>query len=81
MKAIFGNPGSTEQPMLKNFPSDFNYKLGLQEASVVAMADGYSQATRKPVVVSLHPSAGTENGMCNIMAAYLNTTSSVIIAG
>jgi benzoylformate decarboxylase len=48
MKTIFGNPGSTEQPMLKNFPSDFNYVLGLQEASVVAMADGYSQATAIP---------------------------------
>ena len=42
--------------MLKNFPSDFKYILGLQEASVVAMADGFSQATRKPVVVSLHTS-------------------------
>ena len=40
MRTIFGNPGSTEQPMLKNFPADFEYILGLQEASVVAMADG-----------------------------------------
>ncbi len=61
MKTMFGNPGSTEQPMLKNFPSDFEYILALQEASVVAMADGYSQAIRKPVVVSLHTAAGTGN--------------------
>ena len=81
MKTIFGNPGSTEQPMLKNFPNDFEYILGLQEASVVAMADGYSQATRKPVVVSLHTSAGTGNGMGNIMSAFLNKTPLVIIAG
>jgi len=58
--------------MLKNFPSDFEYILALQEASVVAMADGYSQATRKPAVVSLHTSAGTGNGMGNIMTAFLN---------
>jgi benzoylformate decarboxylase len=81
MKTIFGNPGSTEQTMLKNFPADFEYILGLQEASVVAMADGFSQATRKPVVVSLHTSAGTGNGMGNIMTAFLNKTPLILIAG
>jgi benzoylformate decarboxylase len=81
MKTIFGNPGSTEQPMLKNFPADFEYILGLQEASVVALADGFSQATRKPVVVSLHTSAGTGNGMGNIMTAFLNKTPLILIAG
>ena len=67
--------------MLKNFPSDFEYILALQEASVVAMADGFSQATRKPVVVSLHTSAGTGNGMGNIMTAFLNKTPLILIAG
>src|ERR1700761_4464839 len=81
MRTIFGNPGSTEQPMLKNFPSDFEYILALQEASVVAMADGFSQAPRKPVVVSLHTSAGTGNGMGNIMTAFLNKTPLILIAG
>jgi benzoylformate decarboxylase len=81
MRTMFGNPGSTEQPMLKNFPSDFEYILGLQEASVVAMADGFSQATRKPVVVSLHTSAGTGNGMGNIMTAFLNKSPLILIAG
>ena len=81
MTTIFGNPGSTEQPMLKNFPADFQYILGLQEASVVGMADGYSQATRKPVAVNLHTSAGTGNGMGNIVTAFLNKTPLLIIAG
>lgn len=63
MTTMFGNPGSTEQPMLKNFPSDFTYIFGLQEASVVGMAGGFAEATRKPVVVSLHTSAGTGNAM------------------
>ena len=66
LTTIFGNPGSTEQPFLKNFPKDFQYVLGLQEATVVAMADGYSQAKgNKPVLVSLHTSAGTGHGMVN----------------
>src|SRR5580698_3246332 len=74
LTTIFGNPGSTEQPFLKNFPKDFQYVLGLQEASAVAMADGFAQATRKPVLVNLHTSAGTGNGMGNIMTAYQNKT-------
>jgi benzoylformate decarboxylase len=40
LTTIFGNPGSTEETFLKNFPDDFTYVLGLQEASVMAMADG-----------------------------------------
>jgi len=41
LTTMFGNLGSTEQPFLKDFPQDFQYVLGLQEASVVAMADGF----------------------------------------
>jgi benzoylformate decarboxylase len=40
MSTIFGNPGSTELPMLANLPDDFTYVLGLQEQAVVGMADG-----------------------------------------
>ena len=47
MTTIFGNPGSTELPMLADFPEDFSYVLGLQELVVVGMADGYAQATRQ----------------------------------
>jgi hypothetical protein len=44
----FGNPGTTELPFidaLVDFP-DIHYIWALQEASVVAMADGYAQASR-----------------------------------
>ena len=81
MTTIFGNPGSTERPFLKNFPSDFEYILGLQEASAVAMADGFAQATRRPALLNLHTSAGTGNGMGNIMTAYQNKTPLIITAG
>src|SRR4029079_13999904 len=81
MTTIFGNPGSTEQPFLKNFPKDFEYVLGLQEASAVAMADGFSQATNKPVLVNLHTAAGTGNGMCNIMTGLPNNNPLLITAG
>jgi benzoylformate decarboxylase len=81
LTTVFGNPGSTEQPFLKNFPADFQYILGLQEATVVAMADGFAQATRRPALINLHTSAGTGNGMGNIMTAFLNKTPLIITAG
>jgi benzoylformate decarboxylase len=46
IRKVFGNPGSTELPFLSDWPEDIDYVLGLQEASVIGMADGYAQATR-----------------------------------
>ena len=59
---IFGNPGSTELPLFRSFPNDFRYVLGLQEAAVVGMADGYAQATRNAAFVNLHSATGTGLG-------------------
>ena len=81
MTSIFGNPGSTELPMFRDFPQDFRYVLGLQEAVVVGMADGYAQATRKAAVVNLHSAAGVGNAMGNIFTAYMNRTPLIITAG
>ena len=54
MTTIFGNPGSTELSLFRHWPADFRYILGLQEASVVCMADGYAQATQNATFVNLH---------------------------
>lgn len=81
MTTIFGNPGSTELPMFRDFPADFRYVLGLQEAVVVGMADGYAQATRRPAVVNLHSAAGVGNAMGNIFTAFTNRTPLLITAG
>ncbi|MDP9968882.1 benzoylformate decarboxylase [Variovorax paradoxus] len=78
---IFGNPGSTELPMFRDFPADFKYVLGLQEAVCVGMADGYAQANGKVVFVNLHSAAGLGNAMGNIHTAFKNRTPMVIIAG
>ena len=63
MTTIFGNPGSTELPMLAEFPDDFNYVLGLQEAAVVGMADGYAQASGRVTHVNLHTAPGVGNAL------------------
>jgi benzoylformate decarboxylase len=78
---VFGNPGSTELPMFRGFPGDFRYVLGLQEAVVVGMADGYAQATRNASLVSLHSAAGVGNAMGNIFTAHKNRTPMVIVTG
>lgn len=81
MRTMFGNPGSTELPLFLDFPDDFRYVLGLHEASAVAMADGYAQATRNAAFVNLHSAAGVGNAMGNIFTAHKNRTPMVITAG
>jgi len=81
MTKIFGNPGSTELPFYSNWPADFEYILGLQESVVVAMADGYAQATRNAAFVNLHSAAGVGHALGSIFTAYRNRTPLVITAG
>jgi benzoylformate decarboxylase len=81
LTTIFGNPGSTEETLLKNFPSDFRYVLALQEAPAVAMADAYAQATGEAVLVNLHTAAGMGNALGNIESAWYNRAPLIITAG
>ena len=81
IRKVFGNPGSTELPFLSDWPDDIDYVLGLQEASVIGMADGYAQATRNAGFVNLHSAAGVGNALGNIYTAHRNQTPLVITAG
>ncbi|SHH41407.1 benzoylformate decarboxylase [Bradyrhizobium erythrophlei] len=81
LTTIFGNPGSTEETLLKNFPADFRYVLALQEAPAVAMADAYAQATGEAVLVNLHTAAGMGNALGNIESAWYNRAPLIITAG
>ena len=81
IKKVFGNPGSTELPFLSDWPDDIDYVLGLQEASVIGMADGYAQASRNAGFVNLHSAAGVGNALGNIYTAHRNQTPLVITAG
>lgn len=81
MTTMFGNPGSTELPMLGPFPDDFTYVLGLQEAVVVGMADGYAQASGRPALVNLHTAPGVGNAIGAIFNAQANKTPLLITAG
>jgi len=81
MTTLFGNPGSTELPLFRDMPQDFQYILGLQESVVVGMADGFAQMSGNAAFVNLHSSAGTGHALGNIFTAYRNQTPLVITAG
>jgi benzoylformate decarboxylase len=81
MTTIFGNPGSTELPMLGGFPDDFRYVLGLQEAVAVGMADGFAQASGRVTHVNLHTAPGVGNGVGAIFNARANKAPLLVTAG
>jgi benzoylformate decarboxylase len=81
LTTVFGNPGSTEQTFLQEFPDDFSYVLALQEASAIAMADAFAQITRRPALVNLHSSAGVGNALGNLVAAYHANTPLIVTSG
>jgi len=80
MTTMFGNPGSTELPMLAEFPDDFRYVLGLQEAVAVGMADGYAQASGRAAHVNLHTAPGVGNAMGALFNAQANHSPLLVTA-
>jgi benzoylformate decarboxylase len=81
MTTVFGNPGSTELPFLNGWPNDFRYILGLQESSVVAMADGFARATGRAAFCNLHSAVGIGHALGSVFTAFRNQTPLVISAG
>jgi len=80
---VFGNPGTTELPFVDALAGrdEPHYVLALQEASAVAMADGYAQVTGRPAFLNLHTSAGLGNGIGNLTNAVANGAPLVVTAG
>ncbi|WP_037818594.1 MULTISPECIES: thiamine pyrophosphate-binding protein [Amycolatopsis] len=83
VRHVFGNPGTTELPLMTALSAarDPRYVLGLQESSVVAMADGCAQATGRPAMANLHAMAGLGNAVGNLTNAVVQRTPLVITAG
>lgn len=71
VEIIFGNPGSTELPLMDALPrqSRIRYVLGLHEAAVMGMADGYAQQGGRLAVVNVHVQPGLANAMSGILNA------------
>jgi len=80
---LFGNPGTTELPIMDALKdhTDLTYVLGLQEAIVVAMADGFSRASGKLAACNVHVAPGLGNAMGSIYNAKFTGTPLIITAG
>jgi benzoylformate decarboxylase len=80
---LFANPGTTELPIFDELADETGIELilALQEATAVAPADGYAQATRRPALVNLHIAPGVANGLGNIFNAMWNRSPVVVTAG
>src|ERR671929_250680 len=83
VEMIFGNPGTTELPLMDALAvdNDMRYVLALQEAAVMAMADGYAQASGKLAVVNLHVAPGLGNAMGMLYDALKAASPILVTAG
>lgn len=83
VRYLFGNPGTTELPLMDALAQDrrIQYVLGLQEVPVMAIADGYAQASRTVGVVNLHIACGLGNGMGMLYNAFREGSPLVVTAG
>ena len=65
VELIFGNPGTTELPLMDALAVEtgLRYVVALQEAAVMAMADGYAQASGQLAVVNVHVAPGLGNAL------------------
>ncbi|WP_058910063.1 thiamine pyrophosphate-binding protein [Entomohabitans teleogrylli] len=80
---IFGNPGTTELPLIDALlrHEDVKYILALQESSAVAMADGYSKASGKVGFLNLHTASGLGHGIGNLINSRIMKSSLVVTVG
>lgn len=80
---MFGNPGTTELPIMHALSSapEMGYVLALQEAVVIAMADGYARASGKLVSCNVHVAPGLGNAIGSIYTSMMSGTPMIVTAG
>jgi len=81
LTTIFSNPSHSEMKLFEAWPDDFQFVMGLQEAAVVGMADGYAQATGEPALVIINGGPGLGNAMGSVYTAASAHTPMVILGG
>ena len=83
VKHIFGNPGTSESPVLdalESYPS-ISYVLATQEGPAMGMADAYARSTGAPSFVNLHIETGLANGISLLNNAHAGGTPLVLSSG
>jgi len=83
VRHIFGNPGTTETPLLDSLPAypQIEYIMALHEGVAVAAASFYAQAASRPVVANLHVAPGLGNGIGSLYGALKANSPVVVTAG
>ena len=83
VRYVFGNPGTTELPLMDLFAArdEIKYILALHEDSALGIAAGYAEATGKPAVVNLHTNPGLAHALGNLYNVYRAGTPLVVTAG
>jgi len=80
---LFGNPGTTELPIMEVVPQfpRLRFVLGLQEAAVMAMADGYARASHRLAAANVHVMPGLGNAMGALYNARFSGSPVILTAG
>lgn len=83
VRYVFGNPGTTELPLMDLFAArtEIEYILALHEDSALGMAAGYADATGRAAVVNLHTNPGLAHALGNLYNAFRAGTPLVVTAG
>ncbi len=83
VRRMFGNPGTTELPIMHALTeqTEISYVLGLQESVVIAMADGYARASGELVACNVHVAPGLGNAMGTLYTANVTGTPMIVTAG
>lgn len=83
VRVIFGNPGSTELPLMNALaaPGSPRFVLGLTEPVVMGMADGYAQATGRLGVALVHVQPGMANAMSGVLNAHRARVPLLVLVG
>jgi benzoylformate decarboxylase len=83
VRVLFGNPGTTELPLMDALAAEteLRYVLALQEAPAMAMADGYAQATGGLAAVNLHVAPGLGNALGMLYNAQKAGSAILVTAG
>lgn len=80
---LFGNPGTTELAIMEAVAGcpEIRYVLGLQEAAVVGMADGFARSTGRLAACNLHAAPGLGNAMGALYNAKFAGSPLIVTAG
>ena len=83
VRHIFGNPGTTETPLLDSLPAfpQIEYVMTLHEGVAVGAASFYAQATGRAAVANLHVAPGLGNGSAALYGAFKANSPVVVTAG